>query len=120
MKKIVYSEPSGNVVVIHPAPKEKVGQFLPQVLSMTDDQYVDFIKQKDVPVVATNVSVVDETEIPVRDSNRDKWRIKPNGKIEVDPSVKTKKELQNEKKTVLRSKLKNGQPLTDEDIDLLL
>lgn len=81
-KLIVYKEPSGNLCILTPAPKDRVGLLLPQVLGMTDDEYLAFITAKDVPAGATDVQLIDSADFPAERGNRDCWDI-ANGKVEV-------------------------------------
>jgi len=118
MKKIIYTRPDGGVSVVHPMSKESVGKLEPKVLGMSDAEYIDWIKNKDVPADATNIMVVDESELPKDRSNRDKWVIK-SGKIEVDATIKTKGEKKKEKVDSAKADMtKLG--LGKDTIDLLL
>lgn len=84
MKRIVYTQPSGGVAVVIPAAQEDVARVLPQVTSMTPDEFVDFIKDRDLPGTATNILVCDETDIPSSRAFRDAWEQDTNNLIIID------------------------------------
>jgi len=63
--KIIFTRPDGGVSIMTPAPQAHVARVLPQVADMTEQQYVEFIRDRDVPIGATNVSVVADNAIPV-------------------------------------------------------
>lgn len=76
MKCIVYTRPDGGTSVTVPAPRaRKEGE--------TDDEFVERIRQKDVPRGATNVRIIDDTEYPSDRAFRDAWKLGQAG-IEVD------------------------------------
>lgn len=57
-----------------------------------------------------------------KDQNRkiEKLRCDGSGKLSMDLAFKTKDELQKEQRDSIKTKLKNGTPLTDEEADILL
>lgn len=117
MKKIIYERADGGVSIVSPEKKERVGRVLPQVLTMTDDEYLQFIITKDVPADAINPQIVEEEEILSDKTNRHAW-IRVNGKIEVDVAkvqAKANKEAQKEsKRASILAKLKiNEEELAD-------
>lgn len=65
MMKIVYTDNSGNTCIVNPAAQENVAKVLPDVANMSTMEYVEFIKNKDVPADATNISIVPADSIPV-------------------------------------------------------
>lgn len=62
--KIVYTDNSGNTCVINPAAQEDVAKVLPEIASMTQTEFIEWVKIKDVPADATNVSIVAADAIP--------------------------------------------------------
>lgn len=88
MKKIIYTRPDGGISVIHPAP----GIDLQTVL------------QKDIPTDATNVQILDETEIPQDRLFRNAWRC-PDKQIVHD---------MNECRTLYRQKLQDQKKSTND------
>lgn len=63
--KIVYTDNSGNTCIVNPAAQEDVAKVLPEIASMTQAEFIEWIKAKDVPADATNVSIVAADAIPV-------------------------------------------------------
>mgnify|MGYP001610988008 CR=1 FL=1 len=83
MKAIAYSNPDGSVAIIHLAPQANVvNDFLragnptmaATIRAMTYDQFVDWVRTKDMPAGAANVQIIDTTAIPDR-STRSAWRL---------------------------------------------
>lgn len=64
--------------------------------------------------------IMDETDLPIRDKNRPKWRMNPANKVIVDHSVVLPEQVLEAKKNVIRGKLKTGTPLTDEETKILV
>lgn len=64
--------------------------------------------------------VMDTTDLPKKDKNRRKWRINPQGKVTVDPSIELPEEARRKKLQAIRVKLKTGQALDEEEANLLL
>lgn len=62
--KIIYTAADGNTAVVTPAPQAHLARVMPEVADMTPQQYVEFIRDRDVPLGATNVSIVPATSIP--------------------------------------------------------
>ena len=73
--KIVYTDNSGNTCIVHPARQEDVakspsditlfgGLSNTDVANMTPLEFIEWIKSKDVPADATNVSIVAADAIP--------------------------------------------------------
>ena len=62
--KIVYTDNNGNTCIVHPAAKEDVAKIFPELSIMTEFEYIEWIKAKDVPADATNVSIVAADAIP--------------------------------------------------------
>ena len=63
--KIVYTDNSGNTCIVNPAAQEDVAKVLPEIASMTQAEFIEWVKIKDVPADATNVSIVAADAIPV-------------------------------------------------------
>lgn len=63
--KIVYTDNSGNTCIVNPAAQEDVAKVLPEIASMTQAEFIEWVKAKDVPADATNVSIVAADAIPV-------------------------------------------------------
>jgi hypothetical protein len=62
--KIVFTRNDGRTEVRSPAPQRQVAKIFPEVLGMTDQEYIEFIKNRDVPKDAINVQIVPESSIP--------------------------------------------------------
>jgi len=62
-------------------------------------------------------SIVDSSELPVRDENRDKWRINAQGKVFVDHSIELPRERSQRFRASAKAKLMAGQSLTEEEAD---
>ena len=62
--RIVYTDNSGNTCIVHPARQEDVALVLPEIAAMTQAEFIEWIKAKDVPADATNVSIVAADSIP--------------------------------------------------------
>lgn len=58
--KIVYTDSDGNTCIVHPASQENI----PESKDMTQAEFIEWIKAKDVPSDATNVSIVAADAIP--------------------------------------------------------
>lgn len=63
--KIVYTDNSGNTCIVHPARQADVAKVLPEIAIMTPLEFVEWVRNKDVPADATNVSIVAADAIPV-------------------------------------------------------
>jgi hypothetical protein len=111
MKKIIYTRPDGGVSVVHPAegarlahgvrsvdgkfervgPTQPIDRFFRRwpVDGMvadwaeTEDEFIARVAARSVPADATNVRVVDESEIPGDRVFRDAWK-DAGGKLDVD------------------------------------
>jgi len=77
MKRIIYTKPDGSVSVVIPAPMVDETE--------NEEQYISRIAAKDVPASATNVRIVDESEIPQDRTFRSAW-VSNNGVIGHDMS----------------------------------
>ena len=62
--RIVYTDNNGNTCIVIPAQKEDVAKIFPELSIMTEFEYIEWIKAKDVPADATNVSIVAADDIP--------------------------------------------------------
>jgi len=62
--KIVFTRADGGTSIMTPAAQASVVKHLPIVESMTEQQYVEFIRDRDVPADAINVRIVQDNEIP--------------------------------------------------------
>lgn len=90
---------------------------------LTDDEYIELECSKlrlNPKFFGATESILDSSELPPRDEERDKWRLNPQGKVIKDKSVELPKEAKLRKKNSLKVKLKNSLALTDEDLNLLL
>jgi hypothetical protein len=67
MKAIVYTRPDGGCSIVHPAP----GARRPKE---TEAEFIERIRQKDVPKDATNVRVVGASEVPADRTFRNAWK----------------------------------------------
>lgn len=64
-------------------------------------------------------TVVEKEDLPVRDKNRNKWRV-VNGKVKIDHSIELPHEKSARLKASSKQKLKNGQTLSDEELDEII
>lgn len=122
MKKVIYHDASGNLVVLALAKKSDVGKMIPQVLSMTDEEFEDWIIAKDVPVGSTEIHKVNDGDFPGNRLDRDCWVFdKVSNKVIVDPVKKSNKEavknFKESKKQAILSKLKISK---EEAVDLMV
>jgi hypothetical protein len=62
--KIIYSRSDGGVSVITLANQADAALTAPFVSSMTPQEFIDWVIAKDVPADATNVSVVQDEDVP--------------------------------------------------------
>ena len=62
--RIVYTDNSGNTCIVHPAEQADVAKVLPEIADMTQAEFIEWVKTKDVPPDATNVSIVAADAIP--------------------------------------------------------
>ena len=62
--RIVFTAPDGATSIMTPAPQADVARVLPEVKDMTEQQYIEFIRDRDVPAGSTNISIVDDSAIP--------------------------------------------------------
>lgn len=67
-KRIIYTRPDGGVSIVIPS-----DNFIKQ-FDGTEAEAIDFIKNKDVPADATNVQIVNDTDIPSDRTYRDLWK----------------------------------------------
>lgn len=97
--KIVFTH-EGNTVILTPVPQAFVARSLPQVADMTEQQYVEFIVNKDVPAGATNVRIIQDHEVPTDRSFRNAW--KHDFSLDMDKAVEiTKDRLREERQPLL-------------------
>lgn len=69
--KIIYLNNNGNTCIVTPANQEDYAAIVPEIANMTPLEYVEFIKNKDVPLDATNISIVNASDIPTDLTFRD-------------------------------------------------
>lgn len=69
--KIVFDRPDGGTSIMSPAAQADVAKVLPEVKGMTAQQYVEFIRDRDVPADAVTVRIVQDNEIPADRTFRD-------------------------------------------------
>lgn len=62
-------------------------------------------------------SVVDSSELPVRDENRNKWRVNAQGKVFVDQTIELPREARTRKLNSAKAKFISGQALSPEEAD---
>jgi len=62
--KIVFTRPDGGTSIMTPAAQAAVAKVLPIVEGMTEQQFVEFIRDRDVPGDAINVRIVQDADIP--------------------------------------------------------
>jgi len=73
--KIIYTRPDGGVSVVIPAKQSDVAKRALEVAAMTEAQFMEWVKAKDVPVGSTNVQIVQDTDVPSDRSARNRWEI---------------------------------------------
>lgn len=126
MKKIpVYKDQAtGRVVILGVAPKEHVAKILPHVAAMTDDEFLDFVINKDVPANARHtVKLINENNFPSDRAHRDEWDFSDDGKS-VSPDqakVAAKIAKQDKDRSLVDSvsdKITKVCGLTDEEIEV--
>ncbi len=127
MKVIAYSNPNGLVSIVNPASQASVVQdFLRSgnptmaatIQAVTYDQFIEWIRQKDVPVTITNPpagtpammlradaekldlsftetisQVINKTDIPADRSIRNLWRLRKNSNPQTGYSIQTTESL---------------------------
>lgn len=77
MKRIIYTRPDGGISVIIPAEEARIeGQ--------SENEFIAWVRSKDVPADATNVQIVDEEDIPTDRTFRNAWKQCPKGLPTVD------------------------------------
>lgn len=88
-----------------------------------EDQFIAWYMNRVFPGVV--FSIIGENDIP-KDaqgnwdkSERNKWRVK-GGKLKVDKTVELPREAKTKIKNSAKAKLKAGQPLNDDEAELLL
>lgn len=109
-KKIVWQDFEGRVWVTHLDERDRLG-------SETDDEFTERFKTKlkgNPRFSSALVEVLDKSELPVEDENRDCWSIK-NKKIEVD-QIKVQSKLNKQLET---SNIINKLGITKEEYDKL-
>lgn len=104
MKKIIYTRPDGGISILTISPQESVAELIPGIEELSYEEYVNFIKEKDVPEDALNIRIVDESEIPTDRTHRNEW-VDKGDKVEPDP-VKV------QKKVAAQSKLEEDKEAT--------
>ena len=119
MKKIIYQKPDGSVEVIHPSPRELMVNVPDAIKNLTDDEYVEYVKQKDVPSDASNVTIVDESDIPMSRANRNFWKIQ-NGKVVVDEAKVEEKRQKESEKQAKRSAIFSKLKISEDELKELL
>lgn len=72
-KRIIYSNPGGAVSVVTPALQSDVAEVIPSVARMTETQFLNWVAEKDIPLSAGNVTIIEEESLPPR-TNRNLWR----------------------------------------------
>lgn len=80
MKKIAYTELDGSVSIVIPVAKTEIERILG---SLTDEEYVNHVKEKSIPAHAQNVVDIDDLNIPSTREFRAAWKLVGN-KIDFD------------------------------------
>jgi hypothetical protein len=81
MRCIVYTRPDGGVTVCRPV-------WPTWMLPEEEEAWTDWIVQKDVPADATNVTVIDDADLPEDvGETRGQWRQRKDGTVFVDDTV---------------------------------
>lgn len=62
--RIVFTQADGSTAIMTPAPQADLARVMPEVADMAEQEYIEFIRDRDVPKDATNVSIVPATSIP--------------------------------------------------------
>lgn len=84
MKVIAYSNPDGSMAVVYPRAQADVVLDLRRtgnpamadtIEAMTYDQFIDWVKAKDVPTTATATQIMDALDIPTDRATRAAWRL---------------------------------------------
>lgn len=70
MIKIVYTRSDGALILVHPVAKHKIEEVLGP---MTEEDYKLHLLEKSVPPDATNVAIMDASNIPSDRTFRDAW-----------------------------------------------
>lgn len=78
MKKIMYTRFDGGVSIITPANQLVLAEQIPEIGTLTEAEFLDYVIAKSVPQDATNVHVIDDTVIPSDRTFRDAWIHSPN------------------------------------------
>ena len=117
-KVILWTKPDGSVSITHAMWNKKP-------LNVTDEVFLNRIADKlvrDNPATFGTYTraIKESSDLPTDRAQRDKWRLKPSGKVEVDPSATTPNERLQQKRAAVRAKLTSGQPLTQEEAELIV
>ncbi len=98
--KIIYTNPDGSTSILTPDDKYQLSDIFPEVEEMTDDEYINFIRVKYIPQEATNVRVINSSDIPQDRSFR--AALKTDLTFDIDKCVEiTKNRLRNERAPLL-------------------
>lgn len=88
--KIIFQRADGGTSILSPARKEDLAKTSPFVMDMTDEEYIAYIMDRDVPAEATHVRIVQDNEIPTDRSFRNAW--KHDLTVDIDKAVDITKE----------------------------
>jgi len=100
--RIVFTAPDGATSIMTPAPQADVARVLPEVKDMTERQYIEFLRDRDVPAGATNVRIVQDNEIPTDRTFR--LALKHDLTFDINQCVEmTKERLRREREPLLRA-----------------
>lgn len=98
--KIIYTQANGETAIMAPAPQADLARVMPHVAEMTELEYVEFIRDRDVPADATNVRIVEDAEIPADRTFRN--ALKNDLTHDIDKCVEiTKERLRKEREPLL-------------------
>jgi len=111
----VFERPDGHIEVFHfnlrlKNPGESDDDFINRVMSKLKRDRPDYLTYTEHDK--------DSDDVPNDRKDRDKWRLKPSGKVEVDNSIETDKEKKDKSRKDAKTKLK-ALGLTDEEVDVL-
>jgi len=118
MNKVAY-ELNGNIEVMTIAPQSKVVKFLPEVKDMTEVEYFEFIKNRDLPPFAVNVTTVTDADLPLDRKDRDSWEI-AGGRVRINEQKKADKDEARVNAEASKAALLTKLKITKEELKALI
>jgi hypothetical protein len=123
MKKMIYTQTNGSVVVVTPAPKERIESVIGP---LTDAQYEAHVISRSIPNDAINLRSISDEDIPTSREFRDAWvdvteesridicceKVKEKALTDMR-QVRDKKLLSNDMKYMLNLKNSNSPEITE-------